>query len=224
VYTQLNSGISTHRGWPLGAITGSLAGVLLLTACAATSSQRIAAQPGTQLANIDSEQASTKRHASMAASEAQKRLSYAGADVTAPGTAVAPLPQARHLHARVTDRGLVMTLDDVLFESASANLNVSATGSLDELADFLVANPERTVLLEGHTDGIGSDEGNFRLSRHRAEAVRSYLMERGIGSARLETASVGKSDPVADNDTAAGRRENRSVAVIIDEASSSTSP
>ena len=190
------------------AITGSLAGVVLLAACAAASSQRIVTQPGTRLAVTDSERTSAERHASMAPIEADTRVVTAGA----------PASQVRHLHARVTDRGLVMTLDDVVFESASANLNVNATRSLDELAHFLIAYPGRTVLLEGHTDSIGTDEENFRLSRQRAEAVRSYLMEQGIDSARLETAGVGKSDPAADNDTAAGRRENRSVAVIIDDA------
>jgi OOP family OmpA-OmpF porin len=74
---------------------------------------------------------------------------------------------------------------------------------------------EGTVLLEGHTDNVGSDEQNFSLSRRRAAAVKTYLVERGLDPARLQTDGVGESDPVASNATAIGRRQNRNVAVIV---------
>jgi OOP family OmpA-OmpF porin len=105
---------------------------------------------------------------------------------------------------------------DLRFEMASAELTPCARRSLDELTGYLAKHPHQAVLLEGHTDSVGSDKLNFNLSKRRAGAAHAYLVARGIESSRLQTEGVGESDPVAGNATAAGRRENRSVAIIFE--------
>jgi outer membrane protein OmpA-like peptidoglycan-associated protein len=119
------------------------------------------------------------------------------------------------LQAKVTDRGIVLTLGDVLFESGRADLKAGAAGNLSRLVAFLSKYPERVVTIEGYTDSIGGDDYNQALSQRRADSVRSYLVRAGIDSGRLTTAGMGKNDPVAGNDTAIGRQQNRRVAVII---------
>jgi len=120
------------------------------------------------------------------------------------------------LQAKVTDRGLVLTLGDVLFETGRADLKAGAAGNLSKLVAFLTKYPERTVAIEGYTDSIGSDDYNQALSQRRADSVRSYLVRAGIESGRLSATGMGKNDPVAGNDSAIGRQQNRRVAVIID--------
>ena len=124
--------------------------------------------------------------------------------------------QIEDMQARVTDRGLVLTLGDVLFASGAANLNSGGNGHLDKLAVFLNRYNDRTVLIEGHTDSIGSEDYNLGLSQRRADSVKSYLMQQGISSIRLSSAGKGKGSPVADNSSATGRQQNRRVEVIIE--------
>jgi len=119
------------------------------------------------------------------------------------------------MHAQSTDRGVVLTLGDVLFETGKADLKPSAVNDLTQLVTFLNKYPERTVTIEGHTDNVGSQDFNVGLSQRRAESVRSYLMRQGIDGSRIETKGMGESAPVASNDTAGGRQQNRRVEVII---------
>lgn len=114
-----------------------------------------------------------------------------------------------------TPRGLVLTLGDVLFEFDKADLLPGAKYNLQPLADFLEENPERQLLIEGHTDSLGSAEYNEKLSLRRAKAVREYLIGRGIDKARITTAGYGERYPVASNDSEAGRQQNRRVNVVI---------
>jgi outer membrane protein OmpA-like peptidoglycan-associated protein len=124
--------------------------------------------------------------------------------------------QIDELQAKPTDRGLVLTLGDVLFTTGMADLNAGAASSLDKLAAFLNHYPERNAVIEGYTDNVGSEDSNLGLSQRRADAVKSYLMRQGIGSMRLAAAGKGESQPVASNDSATGRQQNRRVEVIID--------
>jgi outer membrane protein OmpA-like peptidoglycan-associated protein len=119
------------------------------------------------------------------------------------------------LQARVTDRGLVLTLGDVLFSSGTATLNGGGNGHLDKLAGFLNRYPGRTAVIDGYTDSIGSDDYNQGLSERRAEAVKNFLIGQGIDAPRLTAAGMGKSSPVASNGTATGRQQNRRVEVTI---------
>jgi len=124
--------------------------------------------------------------------------------------------QIDELQAKVTDRGLVLTLGDVLFTSGAAQLNVGGSANLGKLAEFLNKHPERTAAIEGHTDNVGSDSLNQSLSERRADAVKSHLVGReGISSTRLTAVGKGESSPVADNTSAEGRQQNRRVEVII---------
>jgi outer membrane protein OmpA-like peptidoglycan-associated protein len=119
------------------------------------------------------------------------------------------------LKAKPTDRGLVLTLGDVLFETGRAELKPGAAVNLNQLVSFLGKYPARTVEIEGHTDSVGGDDYNLGLSQRRADAVRSYLVRQGVEAGRITTRGAGKGSPVASNDTAAGRQQNRRVEVII---------
>ena len=119
------------------------------------------------------------------------------------------------LKAKPTDRGLVLTLGDVLFDTGKAELNSGASRKLDQLAQFLTEHPDRRVEIDGYTDIIGTDAYNLDLSQRRAEAVRSALLSRGIDPARISTQGYGKAFPVASNADAGGRQLNRRVEIVI---------
>ena len=86
---------------------------------------------------------------------------------------------------------------------------------LDQLAKFLATHPDRSVVIEGHTDSVGSNDFNLGLSQRRAESVRSYLLRQGVDPSRVTTQGMGESVPVASNDTAGGRQQNRRVEIIV---------
>jgi outer membrane protein OmpA-like peptidoglycan-associated protein len=119
------------------------------------------------------------------------------------------------LQARTTERGIVLTLGDVLFTSGRADLKVGAASNLNKLVQFLDKNPDRSVEIEGHTDNVGSDDYNQSLSQRRADSVRSFLMQQGIGPERIVASGKGEHQPVADNESEGGRQQNRRVEVII---------
>jgi outer membrane protein OmpA-like peptidoglycan-associated protein len=123
--------------------------------------------------------------------------------------------QIAELNAKATDRGLVVTLGDVLFATGKADLKGGAASNLVKLGAFLNKYPDRTVAIEGYTDSVGSEDSNFALSQRRADAVKSYLVGQGVATARLAASGKGEGSPVAGNDTATGRQQNRRVEVII---------
>ncbi|AXS83764.1 MULTISPECIES: OmpA family protein [Marinobacter] len=120
------------------------------------------------------------------------------------------------LEAEATERGLVLTLGDVLFATGSAAIQGGTNRNLEKLVNFLNQYPDRQVLIEGHTDNVGSAAFNQTLSRQRAESVQRFLVNRGINSRRLTVSGFGFERPVASNDTATGRQQNRRVEVIIE--------
>jgi outer membrane protein OmpA-like peptidoglycan-associated protein len=126
-------------------------------------------------------------------------------------------PEVDALKAKPTDRGLVLTLGDVLFETGSATLSPGAARNMDRLVQFLTDHPERLVQIDGFTDSVGTDSFNQDLSQHRADAVRYQLVSRGISSTRITTQGYGKSYPVAGNSESSGRQLNRRVEVVIGE-------
>ena len=119
------------------------------------------------------------------------------------------------LNAKKTERGMVITLSDVLFGSNKTKLQSGGMRSLHKLADFLKQYPQRKVLVEGYTDSTGSDDHNQELSERRADAVKTALEDMGISSERISTRGYGKSFPVASNSTAASRQLNRRVEIIF---------
>lgn len=123
--------------------------------------------------------------------------------------------QLEILQARPTDRGLVLTLGDTLFATGKAELKSGATVNLDRLTAFMNEYPNRTAAIEGYTDSMGSEEMNQSLSQRRADAVKGYLVGQGVSSVRLSSSGRGENSPVADNESAAGRQQNRRVEVVI---------
>jgi OOP family OmpA-OmpF porin len=123
--------------------------------------------------------------------------------------------QLADLQAKKTDRGMVITLGDVLFDFNRAELRSGAQQNLYRLVTFLLENPDREVLIEGHTDSIGSEAYNLSLSERRAQSVQLFLTGNGINPGRTASMGFGKSLPVATNATEAGRQRNRRVEIVI---------
>lgn len=121
------------------------------------------------------------------------------------------------LKAKRTERGLVLTLGDVLFDTGQATLRSGAYGTLDRLASALKDKPGRKVLIEGHTDNVGSDANNQALSERRAQSVQMALMQRGVASDQITVLGKGESSPLASNDDAGSRQQNRRVELIFTE-------
>jgi outer membrane protein OmpA-like peptidoglycan-associated protein len=123
--------------------------------------------------------------------------------------------QLADLAAKKTERGIVITLGDVLFGTDLARLNVEGVRTAQKLANVLQQNPQRNVLIEGFADSTGTAEHNQALSERRANAVRSALQDLGIASQRITIRGYGESYPVAANDTAQNRQLNRRVEIIL---------
>jgi outer membrane protein OmpA-like peptidoglycan-associated protein len=132
--------------------------------------------------------------------------------------------QLKELEAKKTDRGLVITLGDVLFSVNKAELSPGGTRNVRKLADFLNQYPQRKVLIEGHTDSTGSHSINQPLSERRADAVRTALIDMGVSSDRIETRGYADAYPVANNRTPAGRQLNRRVEIILSDDSGNIVP
>ncbi|HTB67160.1 MAG TPA: OmpA family protein [Steroidobacteraceae bacterium] len=127
--------------------------------------------------------------------------------------------QLADLQAKKTDRGMVVTLGDVLFDSAQATLKPGADLVIGRLAAFLTANPQTKIMIEGHTDSRGSDEYNEALSERRAQSVANALSVHGVSQDSFRTMGRGKAYPVASNDTPEGRQQNRRVEIIFSDNS-----
>jgi outer membrane protein OmpA-like peptidoglycan-associated protein len=121
----------------------------------------------------------------------------------------------RVLETRDTPRGLVVNMGDVLFDTGKFDLRSEAREKLAKLSGIVMAHPGLKLAIEGYTDSTGSDELNEKLSQNRAQAVRDYLTEQGLAQDSVTAQGFGKSEPVADNDTAAGRQKNRRVEIVV---------
>jgi outer membrane protein OmpA-like peptidoglycan-associated protein len=119
------------------------------------------------------------------------------------------------LMTRDTARGLIVNMSDVLFDTNQATLKPGAKEKMAKVSGILLAYPTLHLVLEGHTDSTGSDEYNLELSRRRADSVRDYLVSNGISASNIEARGMGKDNPVATNDTAAGRQQNRRVEMVV---------
>jgi outer membrane protein OmpA-like peptidoglycan-associated protein len=119
------------------------------------------------------------------------------------------------LKAQQTERGLVLTVGDVLFATGKAEIASGGLRSINKLAEFLKQNPKRNLLIEGYTDNTGSEDFNLGLSQRRADAVKDALTSKGVASDRITTKGYGPKYPVVANDSAAGRQQNRRVEVVV---------
>ncbi|MBS0380358.1 MAG: OmpA family protein [Proteobacteria bacterium] len=123
--------------------------------------------------------------------------------------------QLADLKAKQTDRGMVVTLGDVLFDSGQATLKPGAQLTVQRLAAYLMSNPQTRVRIEGYTDSLGSDDFNQALSQNRADAVASALTRQGVAADQIQSIGRGKGFPVASNATAEGRQQNRRVEIVF---------
>jgi outer membrane protein OmpA-like peptidoglycan-associated protein len=119
------------------------------------------------------------------------------------------------LETQETARGLIVNISDVLFDFNKYTLKPGSRETLAKVSGILLAYPGLKIQLEGHTDSIGSDEYNQKLSEDRANAVREYLVGQGVPGTTVTAAGFGKGSPVASNDNAAGRQRNRRVEMVV---------
>ena len=123
--------------------------------------------------------------------------------------------QLNDLQAKQTDRGLVITLSDVLFNVDKAELSAEGMRTAQKMADVLLQEPQSAVLIEGFTDSTGSSDHNLQLSQRRAEAVRNALIGLGVKSDKIATRGYGAAFPVASNADAGSRQLNRRVEIVL---------
>lgn len=171
-----------------------------------------------------SEQAAERERAARLEAEAARRLAEAQASEIelarreaelATETAASLRRRLEYLELRETDRGVVVTLGDVLFASGETRLQPAARSQLDDVVRLLQEAPEKQIRIEGHTDSTGSESVNMRISRQRAEAVQQALVDLGVAASRIRAVGMGPDFPIASNESADGRSKNRRVDVIL---------
>lgn len=162
---------------------------------------RDAERQANELAAARSEAERTAAQAKEASEAAQRRMQEALAKVA---------------ETRATARGLIVNIPDILFDFNKATLRPHGREVLSKISGILLVATGYNLKLEGHTDSIGSDEYNLKLSERRAESVRDYLLSSGIPSSRMATRGFGKSQPIAPNTTEKGRQQNRRVEIVIE--------
>ena len=119
------------------------------------------------------------------------------------------------LQTRDSARGLIVSMPDVLFSTGSADLKPAARERLAKVAGILIAYPDIHVEVDGYTDSTGTAMFNQQLSQQRAGSVQSYLVQQGVPSSSIDTHGFGQENPVASNDSAAGRQQNRRVELVV---------
>jgi outer membrane protein OmpA-like peptidoglycan-associated protein len=163
------------------------------------------------------QEAEQARLAAQAEAEKARLAAQAEAERAAMAKAEADqlMKELSELKAQQTERGIVLTIGDVLFATGKADISPDANKSVAKLAEFLKKYPTRNVLIEGHTDSVGSDEYNLALSQRRADSVKDRLVAEAVDAARIITVGYGEKYPVESNDTKAGKAQNRRVELII---------
>jgi len=189
-------------------IEAALASARAAKARAEAEAGRLAAESQVQKAKAQEQQAKTEaERARLALDKAERDRQQLRAQL---------LKQFnRILATRDTDRGLVVTMADILFDTGKFSLRPAAREKLAKLSGILLAHPGLKLEVEGHADNVGSQEYNHRLSDKRAESVRSYLIEQGLSGAIVTAKGFGEMTPVADNTTPQGRQQNRRVELIV---------
>ena len=114
-----------------------------------------------------------------------------------------------------TDKGLMMTLGDFVFDSSKATIKKEAVDNFAKVVEFINSYPENKVRIEGHTDSSGSNQLNLNLSQQRADAVKALLIKNGILASQIESVGMGEDFPIAENTTNDGKAKNRRVEIII---------
>jgi outer membrane protein OmpA-like peptidoglycan-associated protein len=190
---------------------------------AAAEQQRLAAEQAKAQADADAQRALEQQRAAEAASAAAAQ--QAQAQVAAAEAEKARLrEQLREqlnqvLETRESAGRLIVNMSDVLFDFGRSELKPGAKEKLAKISGILISHPGLTLEVDGHTDSVGSDEVNMKLSEQRADTVRAYLVSQGVAPDTISAHGFGKEQPVATNDTAAGRQLNRRVEIVVAGAS-----
>lgn len=188
----------------------------------AAQAQQDAARAQAQAAANRADALAAQRHAEDAARDAEVAREQADAARRQASNAQSQAQSLQlalaDLQARPTDRGMVVTLGDLLFDTGSAHLNPGGLRVVDHLVEFMDAYPQRRVSIEGFTDSVGNPASNQDLSERRASAVRIALIDRGVDPSRLVARGYGEEYPVASNANPAGRQMNRRVEIVISDA------
>jgi outer membrane protein OmpA-like peptidoglycan-associated protein len=193
---------------------------------AAALAQEQQAQLQAQAAQAQAETAQSQAAAAKAAALAQAQAAQAEAERARQAAAQAEREKAALraqlleqlntiLQTRDSARGLIVNMSDVLFDTASYTLKPAAREKLAKISGIVLAHPGLNLKVEGHTDGVGSDEYNQELSENRASTVRSFLIDQGVPASAVTAQGFGKTQPVASNDTAEGRQKNRRVELVV---------
>jgi outer membrane protein OmpA-like peptidoglycan-associated protein len=163
--------------------------------------------------------AQAEAEAKQAAEQAKTQAAKEEAERARAATAAlrAQLLQQLNSVLQTTDspRGLVVNMGDVLFDFGKYNLKPDTKITLAKLAGIIQSHPGLHLAIEGHTDNIGSDEANMKLSQQRADAVREFLVQQGLAADTVTAVGLGKAEPVADNSTNEGRQKNRRVEIVV---------
>ena len=190
-------------------------------AAAQSEADRLKRENESQLAAAQSETDRLKQE-----NEAQRAAAQADLDRAASEKAQADAERAQLradlllqfntiLQTRDTARGLIVNMSDVLFDTALYSLRPAAREKLAKVAGIISGHPGLRLDVEGYTDSVGGDDYNQKLSEQRGEAVRDYLVQQGVENSSVTSRGFGKSQPVASNETAAGRQENRRVELVV---------
>lgn len=207
---------------------------------AARTNEADAAQRSAQLAQRDAQAAQREAEASQRSADVSRQQSdasrraaddaraqaAASQEQTASAQARASQLEAqlRELNAKQTDRGMVVTIGDVLFDSGRAELKPGSERNMEKLVGFFKAYPQRKALVEGFTDSVGGEGVNQALSSRRADAVRGALVGMGVERSRIEARGYGEAFPVAGNDSASGRQLNRRVEIVLSDEAGRVAP
>jgi len=190
---------------------------------------RAAALVQQQAAEAEAQKAANERAAAQAAAEQaarDKAAAQADAEKARQAAAQAEAEKAQLraqllaqlnsiLQTRDSARGLIVNMSDVLFATGSYTLKPGAREKLAKISGIMLAHPGLTMQIEGHTDSVGGDEFNQTLSERRAGSVRDFLADQGVPASSITARGLGKTEPVASNDTAEGRQRNRRVELVV---------
>ena len=146
----------------------------------------------------------------VSACSSQPKQAYTLPQQPVAAAAIADVPQIKE-----TERGPSLTLDNVLFDFDQTNLRSEAQPAIDLAASYLLEDPERNAIIEGHTDSTGDSQYNHDLSLRRSSSVKAALLEAGVPEQRIEMAAFGEEQPIADNNDPLGRKANRRVEILF---------
>jgi outer membrane protein OmpA-like peptidoglycan-associated protein len=187
-----------------------------------TDAQRATARADMDRATREKAEALAQQQAAQAETEAAHRATQEANDLRLKAESEKAALRAQLLQqfslvleTRDTARGLIVNMSDVLFDTAKYSLRPGAREKLAKVAGIVSGHPGLKLEVEGHTDNVGGDDFNQNLSEQRGVAVRDYLTQQGIAGAAVTTKGFGKTQPVASNDTAAGRQQNRRVELVV---------